>query len=53
MFSPLTPKIWLVILPSSCKHISLQVSYKNLMLDPDNNLYLRSLIILINYLCAC
>ena len=31
VFNPSTPKILLLILHSSCKHISLQVSYKNLV----------------------
>ena len=46
-----TPKIWLLILPSSCKHISLQVSYKNLVLD-QGSFHLRNLIILFICLLA-
>ena len=45
--NPLTPKIWLLILPSGCKHISLWISFENLLLDHDINFYLISLSILI------
>ena len=48
-FNPLTPKIWLSI-PSSGCHIFSYKSYKNLVLDQDNNFYLISLSILMTCL---
>ena len=47
-FNPLTPKIWLLILPSSC--CTFPCSYENLVLDQDSILYLISLNILITCL---
>ena len=36
-FNPLTPKIWLIInSPLQMTHISLYISYENLLLDQDN-----------------
>ena len=49
---PLNPKDLTVNSPLWLIHISLQVSFKNLMSDQDNNFYLTSLIILITCLLA-
>ena len=48
-FTPLIPKIWLLILPSLC-FVSFKISYKNLALDQDYNFHLISLSILITSL---
>ena len=51
-FNPLTPKIWLLILPSCCYTFPCQVDYKNLVFNQGNKLYLMSLSILVTcFLC--
>ena len=51
-FNPLTPKIWLLIIPSGCYTFPCQVDYKNLVFNQGNKLYLMSLSILVTcFLC--
>ena len=49
-FNPLTPKIWLVILFSSCYTYPCRLVMRIWLLDQDNNFYLISLNILISCL---